>query len=191
MELGEPPHAFVPPQSQPRPITSSPVLQILLHGGTPVIRYDPTVTHIVADPDVDEPAFLKFLGIGSRKEIDPSVKGVSYEWVSTSIRVSRTDRIVRARPALERLTHESTGRGYDGQTRVLQPLEPYLLKRPTLSGLAGPGPGTMLMTSKKRELSAVEAIRIGKRTKRRVPVCASWTLAGFSLTEHLLDIRAW
>lgn len=62
--------------------------QVLLHGGHPVIRYSSNVTHIVADPDIDEPAFLKFLGIGSRKEIKQDIQGVSYEWVSSSIRVS-------------------------------------------------------------------------------------------------------
>lgn len=62
--------------------------------------------------------------------------------------------------------------GVDGRkTRVLQPLEPYLLKRPNTSGLsgavAGPGPGSRSVElGKRRALSAVEAIRVGKRTKR-------------------------
>lgn len=72
--------------------------QILLHGGHPVIRYSSNVTHIVADPDIDEPAFLKFLGIGSRKEIKQGIQGVSYEWVSSSIRVSSL-RVAISRPA--------------------------------------------------------------------------------------------
>jgi hypothetical protein len=55
-----------------------------------VIRYTPEVTHIVSDPDVDEPAFLKFLGVANREELREDVRdrGVSYEWVSTCIRVS-------------------------------------------------------------------------------------------------------
>lgn len=55
-----------------------------------MIRYTPQVTHIVSDPDVDEPAFLKFLGVASREELSETVRdrGVSYEWVSTCIRVS-------------------------------------------------------------------------------------------------------
>jgi hypothetical protein len=32
-------------------------------------------------------------------------------------------------------------------------------------GVAGPGPGTMGFAGKKRELSVVEAIRVGKRTR--------------------------
>ena len=55
-----------------------------------MIRYTPQVTHIVSDPDVDEPALLKFLGVSSREELAENVRdrGVSYEWVSTCIRVS-------------------------------------------------------------------------------------------------------
>lgn len=55
-----------------------------------MIRYTPQVTHIVSDPDVDEPAFLKFLGVSSREDLREDVRdrGVSYEWVSTCIRVS-------------------------------------------------------------------------------------------------------
>jgi hypothetical protein len=32
-------------------------------------------------------------------------------------------------------------------------------------GVAGPGPGTLGIAGKKRELSVVEAIRVGKRTR--------------------------
>lgn len=55
-----------------------------------MIRYTPgATTHIVSDPDVDEPAFLKFLGIRSRSEIDKAVGMISYEWISVCIRVSQ------------------------------------------------------------------------------------------------------
>lgn len=79
-------HLIVSSSQSPRPLPK----KLLLHGGTPVIRYTPQVTHIVSDPDVDEPAFLKFLGVSSREELAEDVRdrGVSYEWVSTCIRVS-------------------------------------------------------------------------------------------------------
>jgi hypothetical protein len=32
-------------------------------------------------------------------------------------------------------------------------------------GVAGPGPGTVGLAGRKRELSVVEAIRVGKRTR--------------------------
>lgn len=53
-----------------------------------MVRYDPFITHIVADQDVDLPALLKFIGLERKSQLDPHILMLSYEWVLQSLNVS-------------------------------------------------------------------------------------------------------